>query len=165
MRLFVLLLTTLLTVAACGDSGDPETPAEASAAGMVIEMVSFETSEVVLRNAGSEPYDLTGHALCNRPSYLTIDSQIVEPGESVSVDASGLNLSSGGGEVGFYTANNFSDAGSIIGYVQWGSDSHGRTDTAVEAGVWTAGDFVAGDSASIVSSGSSPNSAADWATQ
>ena len=35
------------------------------------------------------------------------------------------------------------DLAAIVAYVEWGRSGHGRSGTAVAAGVWTDGDFVA----------------------
>lgn len=160
-----LVIGLMFLLIACGGSGEDAADGAADGGGLVIDRVSFDSSEVTIRNSGSEPYDLTGHAICNRPGYFTIPGQILEPGESVVVDASGIGISAGGGEVGLYSSSNFGDAGAILAYVQWGSDSHGRTEVAVQAGVWAAGEFVEGGGSAIVSSGNSPNSASDWSSE
>lgn len=131
---------------------------------LVIAAVDFEAGVVELRNDGSDPYDLEGHWACNRPSYLQVPAQVLAPGETVEVSAGSLLLSADSGELGLYASSDFGSPDAIIRYVQWGSDSHGRTATAVAAGVWTAGQFIDNGGASIVSSGSDPVGAADWST-
>ncbi len=151
------------TVPATTSTTTPEEPA-ASGHPLVIAAVDFEAGVVELRNDGSEPYDLEGHWACNRPQYIQVPAQVLAPGATVEVNAGSLLLSADSGEFGLYTSSDFGSADAIIRYVQWGSDSHGRTATAVAAGVWTAGEFVDNGGASIVSSGSDPVGAADWST-
>ena len=163
MRRIAVVLS--LIVIACGGGADDASPDAGSGAARIIERVSFESNEVVVKNVSSDPYDLTGHALCNRPNYLTLPREVLDPGASLTIYASTLQISPGGGEVGLYTASSFGDSGAILGYVQWGTDSHGRTEVAVEAGIWPAGDFVAGGASALVASSDTPDTAAEWATE
>ncbi len=107
---------------------------------------------------------MSGHFLCNRPNYVSLPEETVAPGATTTVDLAGLAVSADGGELGLYTSSSFGDASAIIRYVEWGSAGHGRTATAIEAGVWSEGDFVDNGGANITSSGDDPTAAADWAT-
>lgn len=162
-----LAVVFALVAVACGGGAADSPSSDGSADGppLIIERVVFDTSEVVLKNVSTDPYDVTGHALCNRPNYLTLPGQVLGPGESLTVDASSLLISPGGGEVGLYVASSFGDSGAILGYVQWGSDSHGRTDVAVAGGVWNAGDFVPGGAGALVATSDSPDTADEWTTE
>jgi hypothetical protein len=165
-----------LMAVACGDgsTGTTSTAVVTTEAGpgstapggspLVLSEVDFDAGVVVILNAGSTDYDVGGHFLCNRPSYVEVPGGILAPGESVSVGLAGLSVDVDDGEVGLYTARAFSDSSAIIRYVQWGADAHGRTATAVAAGVWVSGDTVANNGASLIAIGPNPISAADWST-
>ena len=174
-RLLVLMGVVALVAFACGDDddagGETTTTAEASAGSgvagaspLVLAEVDFSAGVVVIRNTSSSSYQLSGHFLCNRPTYVEIPATTLAAGESVSVELSSLGVSADDGEIGLYTSRDFGSADAILRYVQWGTAEHGRTATAVEAGVWVAGDTVANNGASMVSSGDDPVSAADWTT-
>lgn len=129
---------------------------------LVIAAVDFDAGIYTLRNDGDTAIDLSGYFACNRPSYVELPAALLEPGATIDVSTGGLSMSADDGELGVYNSQSFSSTSAIQAYVQWGSDGHGRTGTAVEAGVWTAGEFVANAGSSIVSSGSSPITASDW---
>ena len=46
------------------------------------------------------------------------------------------------GELGLYAEGDFGNPDAIVAYVEWGKAGHGRTATAVQAGVWPSGGFV-----------------------
>ncbi len=141
-----------------------EAPAPSGPSPIVIASVDFAAGTAVLRNVGTTDYDLAGHFLCNRPSYVPLPEETVAAGATMTVDLTGLGVSASGGELGLYTSSSFGDASAIIRYVEWGSAGHGRTSTAVEAGVWADGDFVDNGGADIASTGDDPTGAADWST-
>lgn len=119
--------------------------------------VDFSTGVVTLTNTGTADYDLTGHWLCNRPSYSELPGQVLEPGAAVDVSVSGL--SADGGEVAIYVSNNFGSSDDIVTYVGWGSGG-GRQSVAEAAQVWS-GDPVQPASDIITLSGD-PGAAAGW---
>ena len=72
-------------------------------------------------------------------------------------------------EVGIYTADaqgDFGNADKLLDYMQYASAGHRREETAVAAGVWTAGEFVAlanaGESLQLLDGGGS--GAGNWAS-
>lgn len=144
----------------------PTTLAETGAADspLVIVAIDFEAGTILIRNDGAADYDLAGHFLCNRPAYAPLPAEVLASGEIIEVDTSVVGLSASGGELGLYTSADFGNADDIIRYVQWGSEPHGRTSVAVEAGVWAAGEFIDNAGGSIESAGSNPVSTADWST-
>ncbi len=185
MRRLAIAVTALaLVAAACSggspapDAGTSSTPAPGSSTAaassapsstgtsspLVIVAVDFAAGFVLLRNDGDEPVDLAGYWLCNRPNYVELPSRTVAPGEVLELDTavSDLSLDPAGGELALYSSRSFGDPAAILRYVQWGSDGHGRTDVAVTAGVWKAGEFVDNQGGDLQSSGSDPISAADW---
>lgn len=97
---------------------------------LVIASIDFEGNAIVLGNGGDEPYDLTGHYPCNRPSYAPVPAETLPPGGIIEIRATSLGVSPDDGELGLYTSNSFGSADAIVRKVQWGSDSHGRTSVA-----------------------------------
>ena len=134
-----------------------------AAEGAIFEIttVTFGAPMVVITNVGTEPGNLQGHWICQRPSYQELPAIDVGPGESVAISLGGsvflpppgtltiegqLNIGSiaaSSGEIGLYSSNLFGSADAIVSYVEWGSSGHGRSSTAVEAGAWDEGGFVA----------------------
>lgn len=162
MRLRLMILVVMLAVVACG--GDDASPDDAggeidTGSDIVIASIDFGAGTVTLRNDGAAAYDLSGHFLCNRPTYIEVPGGELAPGATVDV-AFGLDASDG--EMALYTSRSFDDPDAMLRYVQWGGDQHGRTATAVAAGVWQEGDTVTGGASVITSSGDNPSSAADW---
>jgi hypothetical protein len=126
--------------------------------------IDFTAGFILIRNNGDEDYDLAGHWICNRPTYSQLPNEVLGPGDAVEVEASAVRLSADSGELALYRSDGFSNAEDIIRYVQWGTDAHGRTATAISGGVWQSGDFVDNQGGNIDSVGSDPVSAADWSS-
>ncbi len=138
-------------------------PVRSDASPLVLDAVVFEGAPmVVLRNAGDEPYDISGHFLCNRPSYMALPDAIIEPGDVLEVDATELALDPANGEVGLYTTSSYDDPDAMLRYVQWGEAEHGRTETAVAAGLWPSGEAIGNGGASLFATSDDPTSAAGW---
>jgi hypothetical protein len=131
---------------------------------LVVLEIDFDASFVLIQNDGTEEYDLSGHWICNRPSYNQLPDQVLAPGDVIELDVRSLGLRADSGELALYTSGDFESSTDIIRYVQWGTDSHGRTDTAVAGGIWPEGDFVDNQGSSIQSSGSNPVSSSDWSS-
>lgn len=179
-KLLASVAALTLVVAACsGDDSEPATTGadaavDATAApaatvggdshSLVIAAIDFDAGTILIRNDGAEPYNLTGHWLCNRPTYAPLPEETLEPDQSIEIDAAALGIGPSDGELGLYTSRDFGSAEAIVRYVEWGNGGHGRSATAAEAGVWVEGDFVANEGANLESSGSNPVSAADWAS-
>ena len=168
IRLIAVASALVLTLAACGDSGTDTAPAATPAAtaapttvapttsvtapsgtaSFAITAVSFSGGFVEITNVGNGSGSLEGFFLCQRPSYHSIGAIDLAPGESTQVAAAGGSfgsLDAGSGEVGLYNTSSFGSASAIESYVEWGASGHGRSGTAVEAGIWTDGGFVATD--------------------
>lgn len=165
-------------MAACGGSADSTTQAPTDTTGtasattsapgsagspLVITSVDFDTGMIVITNMGDSDYDLTGHQLCNRPTYVELPAETLAAGATIEVPTADLGLSPDSGEVGLYTARDFGNPDAIIRYVQWGEGDHGRSATAVEAGVWTSTvDFVPGGFPLYLTTETDPISPNDW---
>jgi hypothetical protein len=186
----VLALTLLATACSSGDSDDSAdetsttvTSSSSSAtqttaaqetttsevspddvSALVIVAVDFETGLIVIRNDGDEDYDLTGHWICNRPTYSELPGEVLAPGAIIEIDTDAIGLDADSGEIALYTSSDFGSADDILRYVQWGTDSHGRTAVAVAGGVWQDGNFVDNEGGNIESIGSDPVSASDWSS-
>ena len=146
--------TTTTAAPPGGDSGSP----------LVIAAVDFDAAVIVIRNDGTADYGLTGHWICNRPTDSELPGQVLGAGETIEIDTSVIGLNADDGEIALYTSSDFGSADDILRYVQWGTDSHGRTSVAVAGGVWQDGDVVDNQGANIESTGSNPISAADFSS-
>ncbi len=153
---------TTATTQAPATTAAPTTTAATSMSGLRIVQVGFDTSFqvqdgwVLLQNTGSAPVSLSGHFLCQRPSYFALPDVTIPAGDILwvgvggpvdaqpTVGANGAmgSFNQAGGEVGLYSSNSFGDATAILSYVEWGSTGHGRSSVAVAAGIWGAGEFV-----------------------
>ncbi len=147
--------TTTTTTSA--DDSNLESP-------LVIVSVSFDAGIILIRNDGDEDYDISGHWICNRPTYFQLPDQVLAPGDVIEINTSSLGANAESGELALFTSGDFANSSDIIRYVQWGTDSHGRTSVAVEGGVWPEADFVDNQGSNIESSGSNPVSSADWSS-
>lgn len=128
------------------------TTTAAAGGGAVFEITGIDlvAGTVEITNRGDAAGNLDGHWLCQRPSYRPLEAADLAPGEAVTVPMDVGGVDPANGELGLYSSNSFGSASAIVSYVEWGSSSgHGRSDTAVEAGVWDAGGFVATDAASV----------------
>lgn len=156
-RLLGATLTALLILTACGDDdGDDsnadatteedDTPAvsepastasdvgAAAIGGLEVTAVDLDAATAVLTNTGDEPVDLTGHWLCNRPSYAELPAVVLAAGEALDIGVAGATEA--GGEVAIYSSDDFGSSDDIITYVHWGAGG-GRAPVAEEAGIWS----------------------------
>jgi hypothetical protein len=145
-------------------TGESDPGVSDTASPLVVVAIDFAAGFILIRNDGDDDYDLGGHWICNRPTYGQLPDEVLAPGDVVEIEASAVELSAGSGELALYTSRDFSNADDVLRYVQWGSDSHGRTATAVAGGVWQQGDFVDNQGGNLNSVGSDPVSAADWSS-
>jgi hypothetical protein len=156
--------TTSSSAPTTSSTGESDPGVSEAASPLVVVAIDFAAGFILIRNDGDDDYDLGGHWICNRPTYSQLPDEVLAPGDVVEIEAAAVGLSADGGEFALYTSRDFSSADDIIRYVQWGSDSHGRTATAVAGGVWQQGDFVDNQGGNLNSVGSDPVSAADWSS-
>ena len=156
--------TSSASATTTSSTGAPDSGVRDAASPLVVVAIDFAAGFILIRNDGDEDYDLGGHWICNRPTYSQLPDQVLAPRDVVEIDASVVGLNGDSGELALYTSRDFSNADDIIRYVQWGTDSHGRTATAVAGGVWQKGDFVDSQGGNLDSVGSNPVSAADWSS-
>jgi len=141
-----------------------------------------DSAMVVITNIGDEAGSLGGHWLCQRPQYYEFPNVELAAGQSAAVSVGGDvflpppgavviegtafigPFSPAGGEVGFYSSNSFSNPNDIVSYVEWGSSGHGRSGTAVSAGIWLDGAFVetTADSTAIIADQLPAEGPDDW---
>jgi hypothetical protein len=135
---------------------------------------------VELKNVGSEPVELEDWWFCARQDYAKIPNVTMAPGEFLvaHIGVNGTNTPTDVflpfmltlqsiSDLGLYRNSNFTNPGSMVHFVQWGGvPPTNRQSEAVAAGLWTAGEFVAGvaEGSSIEYDGSG-NSASDWFEQ
>ncbi|MEM8906542.1 MAG: hypothetical protein AAGD05_01745, partial [Bacteroidota bacterium] len=137
---------------------------------VINEVASPGTIE--LKNIGDSTVNVTNYWLCDFPSYqrignlnLQCGNLMMAPGDILVVDDFNV-VSAADGEMGLYSNNSFGSSTGLESYVEWGSADHQRSSLAVEAGVWTAGDFVPafGEGASLEFDGAGIM-ASDWSAQ
>ncbi|HDH02736.1 MAG TPA: hypothetical protein ENH15_00645 [Actinobacteria bacterium] len=149
----------------------------------ITEIVFGEGGYVVITNVGGSTASVGGLALCQRPFYFTLPDIELAPLESVWVaagDGASLTASSAvavltangslddfsrdDGEMGLYLSSDFGSAEAIISYVEWGSAGHGRSDVAIEAGLWEADAFIEipDDAFGVQASAQAPSGPQDW---
>lgn len=128
-------------------SNDTSAPA-ASTSGLEVIAVDFVGGNATVANSGSEAVELSGHQLCNRPTYVALPDQTLGPGETIDVSIGGLTQD--GGEVALYTSADFGSSDALVDYVTWGSGG-GRLSVAEEAGQWSGSPATAeGDSLTLI---------------
>ncbi len=160
--LLAISLTLALLGVACGgdDDGDGDTAANGdgtTTAGLVVTAVDIAGGSATITNRGDAAVELAGNWLCNRPIYVELPDQTLEPGQSVDVS---IGLSEAGGEVALYSSSAFGSSDDILDYVSWGTGG-GRQSVAVSAGVWS-GDPVA-DAGETITLVGEPGTSAGWA--
>ncbi|MCL6275224.1 lamin tail domain-containing protein [Muricauda sp. 2012CJ35-5] len=151
-NLFTALLFAVLLSSCSDDDNDivgeiPTTPEPTADADVRLNEVQYLGDWVEIRNNGNETVDLSDYFLCLGPgtyqrlSDLTVNGNLqLAAGAMVSVAYEMPNATGG---LGLYNSNSdFTDASTLADFVQWGAGSSARENVAVEAGIWTAGDFV-----------------------
>lgn len=157
------------------ETTQPSAVATSDGAEFAIRLVRFDAPMVVIVNIGEERGSLAGHWLCQRPAYVEIPDFELNPDESVAISLGGteflpppgalaVSVAHGigpmdprGGEIGLFSRPSFDVPGAVVSYVKWGTDIEGRSPAAIEAGVWTAGEFVATTDTSVLIESSDPS--------
>ncbi|MEO0900951.1 MAG: hypothetical protein AAFY00_02645, partial [Bacteroidota bacterium] len=179
-----LVIIALLTIAwSCSeDDGDiviedpvvedptpTPTPDPTGEASVVLNEVAYLEGSVEIFNNGDVNVDLNDYFLCLGPgTYRRVGDLETEgnldlaPGEFLVIT---YDMPNNEGGLGLYINNSdFTDASTLSDFVQWGASGTARENVAVEAGIWTAGDFVAviGSANNSIAFDGEGNAASDW---
>ena len=153
-KFFLSVLTLSVLLISCSSDDDevinPDPDPDPDPVGeaiFVLNEVEYLGDRVEILNAGDAAGDLSGYFLCLGPgTYRQIGALAVEgnlelePGDFLTVAYEMPNATGG---LGLYiNSSGFGDASTIADFVQWGAGGSSRENVAVEAGIWTAGDFV-----------------------
>ncbi len=179
MKKSILKVVALaLLVASCSEDDfvadppptDPVDPPQTGVASVVLNEVEYLGNRVEIFNNGEETVDLSGYFLClGTGTYRQIGNLETEgntnlaPGDYLVVS---YDMPNAEGGLGLYIDNSgFGDASTLADFVQWGAAGSARENVAVDAGIWTAGEFVpvrGNENYTIVYDGEG-NGAANWA--
>jgi hypothetical protein len=172
---FIKLMALSLLAVGCSEDDTvveiPETngPEVTGQASFVINEVAYQGNKIEIFNNGDAAADLGSHYLCLGPgSYAQISNLETEgslnlaPGAFATVT---YELPEQNGGLGLYSTDQFANANAMVDFVQWGAASSARENVAVEAGLWTAGDFipVLGDANNTIIYDGDGNGVANWA--
>ncbi|MEM9000793.1 MAG: hypothetical protein AAGB24_11065, partial [Bacteroidota bacterium] len=140
-----------------------------STVSVILNEVAYLNSEIELYNNGTANVDVTDYFLCLGPgTYGKIGDLAVEgnlnmaPGDFLTIS---YDMPSATGGIGLYINNTgFGDSANIRSFVQWGAAGSPRENVAVDAGIWTAGEYVAviGNTNTSIAYDGDGNSASDW---
>ena len=160
------------------DPTDPvETPTEPTepteTTSVVFNEVQYRTRDLVeIYNNGDVDVDLSSYWLCLGPgTYVQIGD--ITPESGTAELAAGefvvlpYEMPDDEGGLGLYSTNQFGSADAIVDFVQWGAGGSARENVAVEAGIWTAGDFVptVGAVSSSIEYDGEGDASTDWAEE
>ncbi|MEX0313576.1 MAG: spondin domain-containing protein [Allomuricauda sp.] len=158
------------TTATFGEDNELTVPEEIRS--IVINEVQYGNKDLVeLHNNGNIAVDLSQYWLCLGPGRYTQINEITPESGDIMLEPGAflvLPFTMGNSEgLGLYSSNSFTSADAIVDFVQWGEAGSARENVAVEAGIWTANEFVPAtrlDSYSIEYDGEG-DSASDWAEE
>ncbi len=145
------------------------TTAPEPTASIVLNEVGYLNNDIELYNNGDIAVDVSDYFLCLGPGTyrrigdLTVAGNLnLEPGDFLSI---AYDMPNAEGGIGLYANNlGFGDAANIRDFVQWGAADSPRENVAVEAGIWTAGEYVmvVGNADNSIAYDGQGNSATDW---
>lgn len=160
--------TTTVTI---GEDNVSTVPEEVRS--IVFNEVQYGSKDLVeIYNNGNVAVDLSSYWLCLGPgTYVQLGNVTPESGNIELAAGEFLVvpyvLPDSEGGLGLYSNNSFTSADAIVDFVQWGAAGSARENVAVEAGIWTPGDFVPTvrlESYSIEYDGEG-DAASDWAEE
>jgi len=164
------------------DGGQPGEEERVNISNIRIAEVNEGEQWVEIINTGTEDVNVSTVILCannNYPEIQTLDVVATDPSgdenltlapdERLALQWGQIDASTGDLSIYQSETEDFSNAEQIVDYLRWGSDANeaDREDVAVEAGIWTAGSFVApaSEGATIAFLGDDPrnnNEPGDW---
>lgn len=116
-----------------------------------IKIIKLDTSteKITIKNFGSSDVNIQDYRICSLFTYRTLSSLTIVSGdfnlsENEEVEImSNFNINDTAADFGLYLATGaFSDAASMVDFLQWGSAGNGRESVANTAGIWNTGDFI-----------------------
>ena len=160
-KFIILSLLATIFMACSSDDDSVEVPPvdpPAAEANIVLNEIEYLGDRVEILNAGTDEVDVSGYFLCFGPgTYRSLNalpvvsgSTTIQPGEflvvtydQINATASQINGANATGGLGLYIDNSdFTDPNTLADFVQWGAAGSIRENVAVQAGEWTAGEFV-----------------------
>lgn len=171
---FIKLMALSLLAVGCSEDDTvvdiPETngPEVTGQASFVINEVAYQGNKIEILNNGNATADLGSHYICLGPgAYAQIANLEVEGSLNLAPGAFATltyDLPAQSGGLGLYSADQFTNANAMVDFVQWGAAGNARENVAVEAGLWTAGDFVPvlGDANNTIIYDGDGNGVANW---
>ncbi len=160
--------TTTPTLGAENDLNMPQEMRQS----FVLNEVQFGNRDLIeVYNNGDTTVDLSGFWLCLGPgTYVQLAN--ITPVSGSTTLASGeflvvnYEMPDEQGGLGLYSNNAFTSADAIVDFVQWGAAGSARENVAVEAGIWTAGEYVPTvNLTSSIEYDGEGDRAADWAAE
>ncbi len=146
------LLLGVLAFASCSDDDDATTPPDGNPDGttsnVVLNEVRYQGTDLVeIFNRGTEEIDLSDYWLCLGPGTYERIGTITPQSGSIVLPAEGYlvlpyDLPDTEGGIGLYSSDEFTNADALVDFVQYGAGGSARENVAVQAGIWTAGEFV-----------------------
>ncbi len=146
----------------------PTDGGDTGVANFVFSEVEYLGDRVELFNAGNAAASLADYFLCLGPgTYAQIGNLetegdvTLEPGAYLTVF---YEMPQQEGGLALYSSNQFTSAEAIVDFVQWGAGESARENVAVEAGIWTAGEFITvlNDEDNTIIFDGEGNAAVDW---
>lgn len=152
----IISLFAIITLSACGDDDDgyvtPDTDINASSNVRIIEVDAL-LNEVTLQNFGDGEANLTEYWFCLRRSYVQLNEVTINDGDLTLAQNEtvtfSIEVNDEGSDVSVYnTGGAFTSADALVDFMQFNGSytTNGREDVAVAKGIWTAGEFVVGES-------------------
>ncbi len=130
-----------------------------------IFLVDAINNQITLKNFGNDSVDVSNYQICNLKSYapvsiLTDSSLTLAPGQQLVLNH---EIHTDTSDVALYSnSRNFGSAENLVDFMQFGSGGNGRESVAVEAGIWTAGEYVKGGSPFTYTGDGDQNGASYW---
>ena len=169
-NLFKFLALSFLIVACSEDDAIPEQqgPEEPTPptglVSVVLNEVEYLGNRVEIFNNGDLDVDLNDYWLCLGPGQYTQigGNTTLAVGEYLSFS---FEMPEANGGLGLYSSNQFTSSEAIVDFVQWGAAGAARENVAVNAGIWTTGEFVpvVEDSNNSIVYDGDGNGASNWA--
>jgi len=170
----LVLLIAIAFIASCSkdDSVIVDPPTNTDDVLVVFNEVQYQGTDLIeIFNSGTVTADLSNYWLCLGPgTYVQLNSITPQSGSINNLQVGQYlvlpyDMPDESAGLGLYSNNEFTNANSIVDFVQWGEGGSARENVAVAAGIWTSGEFIptiSNASNSIIFDGEGER-ASDWA--